>query len=258
MEKITSRSNSLIKHMKKLFTSRRARTENSQFALEGARLCFDALNSDCDPLVLLITENAYEKYKDKCLLLEKAFKRSFFISEDIAAYLGETKTPQGVFAVCSKRKNNFLPETGKKYIALDQIQDPSNLGAIIRSAEALGIDGALLCGCCDIYNPKALRASMGGVLRFPVLICDDLAEKIKELKKQGFSALATVPDPNACDIKAIDFSGSDICVIGNEGNGVSDEVKNACDGLVTINMLGRAESLNASAAAAIVMWEMLS
>ena len=257
MEKITSRSNSLIKHIKKLFTSRRARTENAQFALEGARLCFDALNSDCQPLVLLLTEAAYEKYEDKCRALVPSFQNAYFISEDISAYLGDTKTPQGVFAICSQRKKDFSPQKGKKYIALDQIQDPSNLGAVIRSAEALGIDGALLCGCCDIYNPKVLRASMGGVLRFPVMICSDLAAEITGLKSDGFSTSAAVPDSNATDIKTVGFSGSDVCVIGNEGNGVSNAVKNACDQLVTINMLGRAESLNASAAAAIVMWEML-
>ena len=108
-----------------------------------------------------------------------------------------------------------------------------------------------------MYNPKVLRASMGGVLRFPVMICSDLAAEITGLKSDGFSTFAAVPDSNATDIKTVGFSGSDVCVIGNEGNGVSNAVKNACDQLVTINMLGRAESLNASAAAAIVMWEML-
>ena len=98
---------------------------------------------------------------------------------------------------------------------------------------------------------------MGGALRLPVLIVDDLAAEINKLKTRGFSVYAAVPDSSAADIKTIEFNGSDICVIGNEGNGVSDEVKKACSGFLTINMLGRAESLNASVAAAIVMWEML-
>lgn len=257
MEKITSKSNNVIKHTKKLFTSHKDRVKFSQFALEGARLCFDALNSECGADILLLTQNACEKYCEKCAALEKAFKKSYLISDDLAAYLSETKNPQGVFAVCSKRKDDFYPEVGKKYIALDKIQDPSNLGAIIRTAEALGIDGAVLGGCCDIYNPKVLRASMGGVFRLPILICDDLAANIKNLKALGFSVYAAVPDSTATDIKNIEFSGSNVCVIGNEGNGVSDQVKDSCSGLLTINMLGRAESLNASVAAAIVMWEML-
>lgn len=257
MEKITSKSNTLIKHVKKLFTSRRARTDNSQFALEGARLCFDALNSNCEAVALLITESAYEKYNDKCRALAESFAKSYFITQEISQYLAQTQNPQGVFAVCKPPENDFVPEAGKKYIALDEVQDPANLGAVIRSAEALGIDGAFLHRCCDIYNPKVLRASMGGALRFPVKICDDLALEITRLKECGFSAYAAVPDADAADIKGTAFSGSDICVIGNEGNGVSDKVKAACSGLVTINMRGRAESLNAAAAAAIVMWEML-
>lgn len=257
MEKITSRSNNLIKHIKKLFTSHKYRAENFQFALEGARLCFDVLNSECGADILLLTETADCKYADKCSQLVNGFDKVFYISDELAAYLSETKNPQGVFAVCSQRTGSFYPERGKKYIALDKIQDPANLGAIIRTAEALGVDGAVLSGCCDLYNPKVLRSSMGGVLRLPVLQCDDLAKEIRNLNSQGFNSYAAVPDSSAPDIKDISFNGSDICVIGNEGNGVSDDVKEACSGLLTINMLGRAESLNASVAAAIVMWEML-
>ena len=137
------------------------------------------------------------------------------------------------------------------------MQDPANLGAVIRTAEALGINGAILYNCCDLYNPKALRASMGSILRLPVLISENLAEDIKAYKANGFKSYAAVPDSNARDITKVDFFGSDICVIGNEGNGVSNQVLSACDELITINMLGRAESLNAFAAGAITMWEML-
>ena len=258
MEKITSRSNNLIKHTKKLFTSHKERALSSQFALEGARLCFDAFHSECGADLLLLTEDAARKYPEKCTQLIDGFEKTVWITGELASYLSETKNPQGVFVVCSPRKNVFYPEKGKKYIALDQIQDPSNLGAVIRTAEALGIDGALLSGCCDLYNPKVLRASMGGAMRLPVLLCEDLALEITNLRAQGFHAYASVPDRSAENIKHIAFNGSDICVIGNEGNGVSQAVKQACTGLLTIHMLGRAESLNASVAAAIIMWEMLS
>lgn len=257
MEKITSKSNNLIKHTKKLFTSHKYRAENSQFALEGARLCFDALNSECGNDILFVTESAAQKYSDKCSQIVSGFDKAIYISDELAAYLSETKNPQGVFAVCSQRTGSFYPEKGKKYIALDKIQDPANLGAIIRTAEALGVDGAVFSGCCDLYNPKVLRSSMGGALRLPIMLCEDLENEILKLNSLGFNSYAAVPDSSAADIKDISFNGSDICVIGNEGNGVSNEVKEACSGLVTINMLGRAESLNASVAAAIVMWEML-
>lgn len=257
MEKITSKSNNLIKEVKKLFTSRKARNENRKFVLEGARLCFDVLNSEYKPLVLLITENAFEKYRDKCEALVDKFEKSYLISADISQKLSDTENPQGIFAVCEMKNNDFKPEKGKKYIALDELQDPSNLGAIIRTGEALGIDGAILYNCCDVYNPKTLRASMGSVLRLPFVVSDNLAQDILKYRKDGFSVYATVPDSSAKDIKTVDFNGSDICVIGNEGNGVSKEVQSASDALVTINMLGRAESLNASVAGAITMWEML-
>lgn len=256
MEKITSKSNNLIKEVKKLFTSRRHRMQNQKFVLEGARLCFDVTESDCKPCTLLLTEAAAEKYGDKCTALIDCFPKACFITDEIAHKISDTQSSQGVFAVCEMRGDEFVPELGKKYIALDQIQDPANLGAIVRTAEALGINGAVLYNCCDIYNPKALRASMGGMLRLPFVQSENLAADIRKYKKAGFSVYAAVPDSSAKDITKIEFRGSDICVIGNEGNGVSDEVLAECTQL-TVNMLGRAESLNASVAGTIVMWEML-
>ncbi len=257
MEKITSKSNNLIKETAKLFTSRKARYENHQFALEGARLCFDAINSGYAPEMLFFTEELQSKYPAEIEKAVAASKRAALISSEVSAKLSETQTPQGVFAVCAMKPFAERAEQGKKYIALDNLQDPANLGAILRTAEALGIGGAILYNCCDAYNPKALRAAMGSSLRLPMIISDNLVRDITELKANGFSVFATVPDRDAQDITKISFPASSVCVIGNEGNGISDEVKAASGNLVTINMLGRAESLNASMAGAIAMWEML-
>lgn len=257
MEKITSRNNDLIKTTKKLFTSRKARTESKKFVLEGARLCFDVLNSRYGVDTFFVTEKAMEKYPRECADMEKISKRAFIISEDVASKLGDTESTQGVFAVCEMKNANVSIIANKKYIALDTLQDTSNLGAIIRTAEALGIDGAICYNCCDIFNPKSLRASMGSILRMPVILSDDLVSDIESARANGFSVYATVPDRNATDITTVDFPKSSICIIGNEGNGISEEVKNASTECVTINMLGRAESLNASMAGAITMWEML-
>lgn len=257
MEKITSKSNELIKSVKKLFTSRKARFEKNQFVLEGARLCFDVFNSDYKVVCFLVTEKAYEKYKDECSRMIEIADKAFLISNDAAAKLGDTESTQGIFAVCEILQNNFKIEKNNKYIALDSLQDPSNLGAIIRTAEALGIDGAICCNCCDVYNPKALRASMGSILRLPVIISQDLCNDIEHMKKDGFSVYAAVPDSNARDITKINFNKSSVMIIGNEGNGISQGVKACSTEHVTINMLGRAESLNASMAGAIAMWEML-
>lgn len=257
MEKITSKSNELIKNTKKLFTSRRARVEQNQFVLEGARLCFDVFNSDYNVSCFLVTEKAYEKYKEQCTEMFRKAGKSFLISGEAASKLADTENTQGIFAVCEIPQNNFKIEKNKKYIALDSLQDPSNLGAIIRTAEALGIDGAVCFNCCDIYNPKALRASMGSILRLPVIMSENLCSDIEMIKKDGFFVYAAVPDSSADDITKVDFNKSSVMIIGNEGNGISKEVKDCATMSVTINMLGRAESLNASMAGAIAMWEML-
>lgn len=257
MEKITSRSNNLIKDIAKLFASRKARYENQKFALEGARLCFDAVNSGYEPEVLLFTEELQGRYPAEIERAIAASKRAVVISGEVAARLSDTQSPQGVFAVCSMKPFAEKAEEGGKYIALDNLQDPSNLGAILRTAEALGVNGAILYNCCDAYNPKALRAAMGSSLRMPMIISENLVKDINELKAGGYSVYATVPDSRARDITTVSFEPSCVCVIGNEGNGISDEVKAACSELITINMRGRAESLNASMAGAITMWEML-
>lgn len=257
MEKITSKNNEYIKNIKKLFTSRKARTDNNKFVLEGARLCFDVLNSPYCVEAFLITEKMLEKYPQECADMQKIAKKSFVISDDVAGKLGETENTQGVFAVCEMLNSNVCVQENKKYIALDSLQDPANLGAIIRTAEALGIDGAICFNCCDIYNPKALRASMGSILRMPVILSGDLVSDIEKARSIGFKVYAAVPDRSAKDIISVSFPKSSICIIGNEGNGISQDVKNASTEQVTINMLGRAESLNASMAGAITMWEML-
>ncbi len=160
MEKITSRSNDLIKYVKKLSASRKARMQEGRFVLEGARLSFDVLNSFYQPDIFLITEKAAEKYKKQFDDMIKIAGSAYLISEEVADKLAETENTQGVFCVCNVPNSNNQLVLNKKYVALDNLQDPSNLGAIIRTAEALGINGAICHNCCDIYNPKALRASI--------------------------------------------------------------------------------------------------
>ena len=256
MEKITSKNNNLIKDTKKLFTSSKFRNENGLFVLEGARLCFDVLNSVYEVENLFFTEDMLSKYADKINDLSQKSNKAYIISPEISQKLSETKSPQGIFAVIKMQPNdNHI--TGEKLIVLDNVQDPSNVGAIIRSAEALGIDSIISYNGCDLYNPKAIRASMGSVLRMNVYQTDDLVLVLNDLKKDGYRIYSTVPDRNATNITDVDFTVKSACVIGNEANGVEQEIKNCSDLLITIPMLGRAESLNASVAASITMWEML-
>ncbi|MGN1442823.1 MAG: TrmH family RNA methyltransferase [Acutalibacteraceae bacterium] len=255
---IDSVNNEKIKHAVKLSTNAKYRRECTAFFLEGLRLCRDAAESAADIFTLFFTEDAYEKYTHDIERIAEKAETAYQISEACANKLSDTKTSQGVFLICG-----FPPfadeseiDTNGKYIALENIQDPSNLGAICRTAEALGIDGAVLCGCCDVFNPKAQRSAMGSLLRLKIIKTDNLSSLLLKLKDCSMTVLATTPDSRAKSVTEIDMSGGVLAVIGNEGNGVSREIFDLCD-LVTIPMKGRAESLNASMAAALVMWEMM-
>lgn len=254
MERITSKTNQLVKDIKRLISSSKERAQKRLFVLEGARLCFDVLNSDYRVKYFLITPSAYEKYKNSADALTEKAAQSYMIGEDLAAKLGETKNTQGVFAVCEMKDKNTTLD--KKVIALDSVQDPANMGAIFRTAEALGINSIITFNCCDIYNPKTLRASMGGVLRLTPVESESLEDTLGVLKGE-YKIYSTVPSKDALSITKADFNAPCVCVIGNEANGVSESVKVLSDELITIPMNGNAESLNASVAASIVMWEML-
>jgi len=257
MEKITGKNNDLIKDIKKLLSSSRERKDKNAFVLEGVRLVFDVLNSIIKVKTFLATSTVLEKYPAQCREMIHSADKSYLISDEVADRISDTKNAQGIFAVCEMKSQDFTIDNHSKYIALDNVQDPGNLGTIVRTAEALGINGIITFGGCDMYNPKVLRASMGSMLRMNILQTDSLSDTIRSMKNNGMKVYATSPDKSAKSITDVDFSHGGVCVIGNEANGVSDEVMNCCDDLITIRMLGKAESLNASVAAAITMWEML-
>lgn len=253
---INAKNNPKIKEVKALLTSSKDRKNSGLFVVEGVRLCCDALLSGCEIQSVFCTENCAEKYGDDITSLRNGCKSFYTVSNDVLKAISDTVTPQGVVCTVKMKQNSFEYEKGKKYIALDTIQNPDNLGAISRTAEALGFDGIVIYGGCDIYNPKALRASMGALFRLPVCICQSLEAEIKKCKEMGISVFATVPDRDAKNVVTVDFSKGAMCVIGNEGNGISKEIIDCCSDRITIRMDGRAESLNAAAAASIIMWEM--
>ncbi|MBQ4313497.1 MAG: RNA methyltransferase [Clostridia bacterium] len=258
---ITSKDNANVKSAAKLMSSAKERRESGRFIAEGVRLCTEALDNGCEICEVFYTENARSKYTEAVERLEKAAEKAFIITEEIAAKIADTVTPQGVFVIGKMKANTIDVEnikTDGQFVMLENLQDPSNIGAIFRTAEALGLHGAFLTtDCCDPYNPKAMRASMGAVFRMPYLIVDDAVELMKKCKAKNMRPIATVPDRDVTKITSIRFFKGAIMCIGNEGNGLSDSLKNACGEKVTIPMNGRAESLNAATAAAILMWEMV-
>ena len=258
MEKITSRTNEKIKYAVRLGESASLRKEAGEFFLEGARLCFDAAQTGIRIKQAFFTSKALWKYEDYISAITACSEECFEIGAEVSQKLSDTENPQGVFCICSMREQNGIELDPKgKYIALENLQDPSNLGAICRSAEALGLDGLIVSGGCDIYNPKALRAAMGSSLRMNVIVCDSLDEIINKAKASGMLTLASVPRNTATDIRKVDMNGGVICCVGNEGNGLSEKTIENCEMQVVIPMNGRAESFNASAAAAILAWELI-
>ena len=256
IQKIESVQNESIKRACKLAVSAKYRRGENAFFLEGVRLCCDAAISGVGVLQCFVTQSALDKESERLSVLLNSSMQAVLISDAVAQKLSQTHTPQGVFCICSLDPKETTIETNGVYLALDHIQDPANLGAMIRTAEALGLSGAVLCGCCDIYNPKAQRAAMGSLLRMPLIETDDLASFLTRMMDADMRVLATTPDASAPKLTDLNLSGGVIVVIGNEGNGVSDDVLSICE-QVTIPMNGRAESLNASMAAAITMWELV-
>ncbi len=254
---ITSRDNALVKEWKKLTSDARFRRKSGRFALEGARLCADAALSGVVLSAVLVTDRAKEQYAAVIAPLLASAERVFEIPDALAAHMGETDTPQGVFAIGQRQEAPLTVTPRGRYLALEDVQDPANLGTVIRTAEAMGVEGLLLsAGCCDLYNPKVLRGSMGGVFRLPTLTVSSMPEAVRWWQEGGLTVYACVVDPDAEKLTDVAFSDGAICLVGNEGNGLKPDTVASCARRITIPMAGRAESLNASMAAGIVLWEL--
>ena len=252
---ISSKDNPLIKFVNLLQASAKQRKINGLFVLEGLRICDDAFENNIKFDKLIVTRSALEKHNAKVYQYAKNSNNCYILREDLFKKISDTNTPQGIIALA------LIPDLSKKispdgrYIALENLADPSNLGAIARTAEALGVNGIIISSeSCDPYSPKSLRSSMGTLLRVPLYITDDI---IKFVFDNKLRSLACVVDKDATSIAEIEFKNGDVLLIGNEANGLSEEIKNTANEQITIKMRGKAESLNAAAAAAIAMWEMV-
>lgn len=243
---ITSKSNELIKHIKSLH-QKKYRDEYREYFVEGIKLVKEA-----------ISEN---KKIEKIIICEELFKEKFefdkydieYVDEKVFFYISDTQTPQGIMAIIKMSAN--LEVKGDTIFALDNIQDPGNLGTIIRTLDCAGINTLLLSeGTVDVYNPKVIRSTMGAVFRVNVLENLNLKAKLEELKEQGYKVVITALDAKISHYD-LDFKEKYVVVIGNEAKGVSKEIRDLADIKVIIPMLGRTESLNASVAASIIAYE---
>jgi len=260
VQTITSNQNAIFKEAKAL-KQKKFREENSKYLIEGIRFVEEAIKEKIKVESFFISEKLY-KVNGGSELLDKIIsegQKTYEISDKLLTEISDTENPQGIVAVVpiqSYTLDTVLQEK-KSYVVLEAIQDPGNMGTIIRTADAAGFDGVIaLKGCVDVYNSKVLRSTMGSIFHIPIVTSADSGEVLDSLKKLDLKTFAAHLNGQYSYFEAPMGEGGAI-LIGNEGNGLSDEISRSADVLVKIPMPGRAESLNASTAAALMMYEML-
>lgn len=254
---ITSKDNPVIKLYQKLSSSKKERFEYGLFVLEGLRIVEDALREDSGLEHIIITKQAYEKFGDTLFQADLRNTRTTVISNELGNKIASTEKTQGVFAICRipvERRMTFK-ENGR-YVVLFGLQDPGNVGMVIRTADALGMDGIILSGSCDLYSPKVIRSTMGSVFRTDIMIENDSEKLFALLEQNSVQTSAAVIDSDAVPVTECVFTGKQAVFIGNEGNGLPREIAEKCSRRIIIPMNGSINSLNAAMAAGILMWEL--
>ncbi|MBQ8965118.1 RNA methyltransferase [Ruminococcus sp.] len=264
---ITSKDNPKIKQLAKLYSNRRYRRETGLFVIEGIRGCVDAVLDDVEHGGLIKVEavyyvegtfdNEFEWFPEK---LEKlGGNRIFTMTREIAGRISDTDSCQGIFVTAKCMDKPFSEEAlkaGGRYLILDELQDPGNLGTMIRTSDAMGLDGIVLSGnCVDLYNPKTVRSAVGSMPRVDIFVEKDFAKVTDTFALKGIPTAAAVIG-GGTDVLEYDFTDGCAVVIGNEGRGLTKEHADMCSSKVTISMHGHIDSLNAATAATILLWEM--
>ena len=243
--RITSRKNSYLQQVKKLLSSRKERESAGLFVSDGTKLLQEAVRYYPGLETVILTDGIQAQVPEPVKVVR--------VPEDVMASISPMETPQGALFVCRMpEKKAFVPSA--PMLLLDGIQDPGNLGTILRTADAMNVKVALLEGCADPYSHKVVRASMGAVLRCDV-VQTTWEEARETLKAAGIPVAVTALSDRARDIRQADVANMAV-VIGSEGQGVRQEVLDSADAELIIPMNDHCESLNAAIAAAIVMWQM--
>ena len=257
---ITSRENPQVREYVRLRENRSFRRKTGRLVIEGVRLLSDALESGVRLQTVFLTEQCKEKNEILWGKILSLGVQIYIVGEGVAQKLADTSTPQGVFAVAFMLDKAIALDKINlygAYAALENIRDPGNMGTILRTAEALGFAGVIFsAGCTDVYAPKVVRASMGAVFRIKLFEVSDLPAALVFLKKKGMQAIAALASGTSTLITQLDLKDGVVAAIGNEGEGLSAACVEVCTPF-TIPMRGRAESLNAAAATAIIMWEIM-
>lgn len=255
MQVISSKDNETVKQIRKL-KDKKYRDQTGQYIVEGIKLLREAIEENAKITTIVVCDDCEKNGTlDKKLLYEIAKFNCIYVTEKVFNLLTDVSNPQGVLAVIEK--NNTRAEINwdeDLILVLDNVQDPGNIGTILRTLDSANLKQIIISkGSGDVYNPKVVRSTMGAIFRVNVIESDNIADTIKEIKKHKYTVMATdlYTDSSIYDEK---YNKCAI-VIGNEANGVSKEVLELADKKIKIPMLGKTESLNASVATGIILYE---
>lgn len=249
---ITSTSNQQIKNLLQLQKKSKVRKEQGIFVVEGVRMFREA---PADWIIKTYVSQEFLKKEEASVLKGREYE---IVEDRVFKTMSDTMTPQGILAVVKQPSNNLetlLDAPAPFFMVLENIQDPGNLGTILRTAEGAGVTGILMSrDTVDIFNPKTIRSTMGSVYRVPFLYVEDICETVRELKNKGICTYAAhLKGTGSYDEQ--DYTKGTAFLIGNEGNGLTDQLADLADTYIRIPMYGQLESLNAAVASAVLMYE---
>lgn len=254
---ITSLTNKKIKNLVQIAEKSKYRKEQKVFLVEGTKMFLEAKEENI--VEVYLTESFLEKEKEEKLLWDKLENTKYeLVTEEVFKKISATMTPQGILAVVKQAQYELQQLWQKKnplLLLVEDIQDPGNLGTMIRTAEGAGVDGIIMTkNTVDIYNPKTIRSTMGSVYRMPFYYTENLIHIMEELKKQKIKIYAAHLEGKQ-SYYDLDYTGGTAFLIGNEGNGLKKETADRADCYMKIPMEGQVESLNAAVASVILMYE---
>lgn len=255
MQVITSKDNDIVKRIRKL-KDKKYRSELGVYVIEGIKVIEEAINENVEIEKIVICEDCTEdSIIPQKLMYAIAKYNCIYVSKKVFEVLTDVVAPQGILAIVRRpEKNEKIDYNAELILALDGIQDPGNLGTILRTADSVNLNQIIVTkNTADCYNPKVVRSTMGAILRIKIIETESLVNTLKEAKKNKFKIVATSLDTQN-NIYDIDYNKK-VIVIGNEANGVTKEVQSMADNKVKIPMLGKTESLNASVATGIMLYE---
>ncbi len=255
MQVISSKDNEFIKEIKKL-KEKKYRDEKHQFIVEGIKMVSEAITENsCINSIIICEDCVSNGTIDKKMLYEIAKYKCVYVTEKVFQSISDVTNPQGILAVIDHNiEENLIDYNTDFILVLDGIQDPGNLGTILRTADSANLNQIIVSkDTADCYNPKVVRSTMGGIFRVNVIKANNLVECLNEIKKHEFEIVVTSLDTDK-SVYDINYNKK-VVVIGNEANGVSKEIMAMADKKVKIPMLGKTESLNAGVAAGIMIYE---